>query len=46
LGAAIAQALGARGAKVAINYFTGAEKAGAVAASIRRRRRNRAGVWG
>jgi len=36
LGAAIAQALGARGAKVAINYFTGAEKAGAVAASIRR----------
>jgi NAD(P)-dependent dehydrogenase (short-subunit alcohol dehydrogenase family) len=36
LGAAIALELGKRGAKVAVNYFAGAEKAEAVAASIRR----------
>jgi NAD(P)-dependent dehydrogenase (short-subunit alcohol dehydrogenase family) len=35
LGAAIALELGKRGAKVAVNYFAGAEKAEAVAASIR-----------
>jgi NAD(P)-dependent dehydrogenase (short-subunit alcohol dehydrogenase family) len=35
LGAAIALELGKRGAKVAVNYFAGAEKAEGVAASIR-----------
>jgi NAD(P)-dependent dehydrogenase (short-subunit alcohol dehydrogenase family) len=35
LGAAMAQALGHRGAKVAVNYFAGAEKAEAIAAGIR-----------
>ena len=35
LGAAMAQSLGHRGAKVAVNYFAGAEKAEAVAAGIR-----------
>ena len=36
LGAAIAVALGRRGAKVAVNFFAGAERAEAVAANIRR----------
>jgi 3-oxoacyl-[acyl-carrier protein] reductase len=35
LGAAMAQTLGQRGAKIAVNYFAGAEKAEAVAAGIR-----------